>query len=233
MMSIPIDGYYIYREETEKHTFDIYIGPFESKKKATEIYNSMRAWNKKVGRTMNPKIVIDDRPDMKESWNIVFGDTINAKKSCRLDKSGINPYEWVLNLIKYLCETCLSETHDISKFHTNIDYIKYQLFEMIIKYKKELCNPSKPVEEIKIDKKVEDKPIKKSSAKPGTKKAIMNTERIKPTIVNKDDKPIIKKSIIKKEIINKPVVNKPVLKLSKSKFEIDNYDEDFFEENEE
>jgi hypothetical protein len=125
MMDVPYNNLYVYRDLNDRGTNNIHIGPFETESKAKKVMESIRMWNKKASRTMKPRIVIDDIPGMKTSWNIVFGDTTNTKKEIR----GINPYEWVLSLINHLCNTSLFDTHNISMFHTNIDYIDYQLYE--------------------------------------------------------------------------------------------------------
>ena len=78
---------------------------------------------------MIPKVIIDDSPEMKTSWNIMFGDTTNSRKSDKKETRGIVVYEWLLSMIDHLCETCFLGTHTCTQFHTNIDSIKFQLYE--------------------------------------------------------------------------------------------------------
>jgi len=152
---------------------------------------------------MRPKIMIDNRPEMNKSWNVVFGDTTNVKKSDKKEIRGIIPYEWVISLIQHLCDTCLAETHTLAKFHTNIELIDYQLYEArnnpvekpapkpIIKKKIEKVIPVK----VKPEKIV---PIKKSELKVIPVKSepkIVPVKKPEPKIVPvKSNKPFLKVS---------------------------------------
>jgi len=121
MMKMPSGCVHVFRDETDHGTYEIFIGPFESEEKADTILKETKVWNKTKGlRSMNPSTKKVDG-----SWYIVFGDTTKTKAS----RNGSIPHEWVMSLINHLCETCLSESHDVTKFYTNINQVDYLLMQ--------------------------------------------------------------------------------------------------------
>lgn len=212
MMQVPCDNLYVFRNQTARGTYDIYTGPFESEGKAKLVMDSMRAWNKKASRTMRPKVVIDDNPDMKTSWNIVFGDTTNSRKNDKKETRGIIPYDWVLSLIQHLCETCLLETHSLAKFHTNIELIDYKLYEARNKPIVETKVTKKPIVETKVNNKISKKVIVLPNAE---------TDKVKKVITTPKTVPEVKK-VITTPVLPK-VTNKPFLK-------VDNRLDDYYED---
>ena len=118
-MNVPGGCVYVFREQTERETFEIFIGPFNSAIMASQVLDEIKKWNKKSGsRTMKPRVEIDDSQKDSTSWNVVFGDAKTTHS-----RYGVVAYSWILCMINHLCETCLATTHNVSKFYTNISQI--------------------------------------------------------------------------------------------------------------
>jgi len=220
LMHVPNDNYYVFRKQTARGTYDIYIGPFESEKEAKKVMESMRLWNKKASRTMKPKIIMDDDSGMKTSWNIMFGDTTNTRKGEKNESRGIVVYEWVLNMIDYLCEHCFLSTVTCAQFHTNIDSIKFQLYEARNKPKKVIA-PKVIAPKVIAPKVIAPKKVIAQKVKPD--------KNIAPKVME-PEKVITPKVIIPKVIAPKV---KPFLKMADNSNKFDEYYEDWNDFNDE
>ena len=114
------------RDSGNKSIRKIHIGPFADEKTAKKIMSAMKIFNKaNSGRGMVLRIVhncpMNDR--QKESWDVMYGDTCTYKYEQKVCSRGDNPYEWMFELVKEMCNQGPLSEYKVHNFVSNISVI--------------------------------------------------------------------------------------------------------------